>query len=135
MAITDINISGKVRKDVGTGLSDADVSIHQTAAALNGTILGSAIQTDANGTWSFTATTITSNYDVKVNKGNSTRYIAWSDEIALKTVDTSVLKVRGATDGAAAPIYLFADQAGDNIDVWRINAADGGALTFDNRAR
>jgi hypothetical protein len=130
MAITDINLSGKVRKDVGTGLSGADVSIHQTAAALNGTILGNAIQTDSNGTWSITATTLTANYDVKINKGDSTRYIAWSDEIALKTVDTSVLKVRGATNGAAAPIYLFADMAEAAGDGWRIQATDDDKLAI-----
>jgi len=130
MAFTDMNLSGKVRKDVGTGLSGADVSIHQTAAALNGTILGSAVQTDSNGTFSITATTITSNYDVKISKGDSTRYIAWSDEIALKTVDTSVLKVRGATNAAAAPIYLLADLAGDPGDSWRIQATDSDTLAI-----
>jgi hypothetical protein len=136
MAITDINISGKVRSDDGGAVPDASVYYRQTAAALTGTALTglatAASTTDANGTFTATLTTLTHTYDVEIDKG-SKRFIPWSDEIALKTVDTSVMKVRGV-DGADAPIYLFADRADQNIDVWRINAADGGILTFDNRA-
>ena len=136
MAITDINLSGKVRADDGDAVAGATVTIHHTAADLGGTQEASydaGTGTDSNGTWTFTETSLDATYDVKIAKGNSKRYIAWSDEITLKTVDTSALKVRGV-EGADAPIYLFADQADENIDVWRINAADGGALTFDNRA-
>jgi len=128
MAITDINISGKVRADDGDAVASASVYYRQTAAALTGTALTglatAATTTDSNGTFTATLTTLTHNYDVQIDKGDSTRFIPWSDEIALKTVDTSVLKVRGATDTAAAPIYLFADLATDAGDAWRIQATD-----------
>jgi hypothetical protein len=132
MAITDINLSGKVRDDAGAAVADLTVYLLETAANLAGT-QETTTTTDANGTWTFTEQTLTETYDIKVVSGSQIRYIPWSDEITLKTVDTSALKVRGV-NGAAAPIYLFADRADANIDVWRINAADGGVLTFDNRA-
>jgi len=124
MAITDINLSGKVRADDGTAVSGATVTILETSAGLSGSAEGSADTTDSDGTWNFTETTLTENYDVKITKGSSVRYLPWSDEISLKTVDTSVLKVRGASNTAAAPIYLFADLATDAGDAWRVQATD-----------
>ena len=133
MAITDINLSGKVRDDAGAAVADLTVYLLETAANLAGT-QETTTTTDANGTWTFTEQTLTETYDIKVVSGSQIRYVPWSDEITLKTVDTSALKVRGV-NGAAAPIYLFADRADANIDVWRINAAaTTGLLTFDSRA-
>ena len=130
MAITDINLSGKVRQDDGDGVSGATTTIHETAANLSGSQEGSSVTTDSNGTWSVTETTLTENYDVKITSGTSIRYISWADEIALKTVDTSVLKVRGASNTADAPIYLFADLATDAGDGWRIQATDSDTLAI-----
>jgi hypothetical protein len=130
MAITDINLSGKVRQDDGDGVSGATTTIHETAANLSGSQEGSSVTTDSNGTWSVTETTLTENYDVKITFGSSIRYISWADEIALKTVDTSVLKVRGASNTADAPIYLFADLATDAGDAWRIQATDSDTLAI-----
>jgi hypothetical protein len=137
MAITDVNLSGYVRADDGDAVSGITISLlHATTDA--GDIDGGAettTTTSSTGYWTFTEADIDATYDIKITSegGGQLRYIPWADEITLKTVDTSALKVRGV-EGAAAPIYLFADQADQDIDVWRINAADGGALTFDSRA-
>ena len=132
MAITDVNLSGKVRADDGSGVSGASVTIHETASGLDGSQEGSAVTTNSDGTWSFTEQTLTENYDVKITSagGGQVRYIPWSDEITLKTVDTSVMKVRGATNTAAAPIYLLADLATDAGDAWRIQATDSDTLAI-----
>ena len=133
MAITDINLSGKVRADDGSAVEGAIVTIHHTAADLGGTLEATySGNTDANGTWTFTETSLDVNYDVKISTsaGDQLRYIPWSDEITLKTVDTSVLKVRGASNTAAAPIYLFADLATDAGDAWRIQATDSDTLAI-----
>jgi hypothetical protein len=129
MAITDINLSGKVRADDGSGVSGATVTILETSAALTGDAEGSAVTTNSAGTWSFTEQTLTETYDVKISSGGQVRYIPWSDEITLKTVDTSVLKVRGVAS-AAAPIYLFADRADDAGDGWRIQASASDTLAI-----
>jgi len=132
MAITDVNLSGKIRADDGSGVSGATVTIHETSAALTGDQEGSAVTSDSAGTWSFTEQTLTETYDVKISSsgGGQVRHIPWSDEITLKTVDTSVLKVRGASNAAAAPIYLFADLATDAGDAWRIQATDSDTLAI-----
>ena len=131
MAITDINLSGKIRADDGSGVSGATVTIHETSAALTGDAEGSAVTTNSAGTWSFTEQTLTETYDVKISSsgGGQVRYIPWSDEITLKTVDTSVMKVRGVAS-AAAPIYLFADRADDAGDAWRIQASASDTLAI-----
>ena len=131
MAITDINLSGKIRADDGSGVSGATVTIHETAADLDGSQEGSADTTDSDGTWSFTETTLTETYDVKISSsgGGQIRYIPWSDEITLKTVDASVMKVRGAAS-AAAPLYFFADRADDAGDAWRIQAGVSDTLAI-----
>ena len=123
MAITDINISGTVRDDAGNAVNGITVYLLHTDAALGGA-QEATDTTDSDGVWNFTETSLDVNYDVKITSGSQNRYIPWSDEIALKTVDTSVLKVRGASNTAAAPIYLFADLATDAGDGWRIQATD-----------
>ena len=131
MAITDINLSGKVRADDGSGVSGATVTIHETAAGLDGSQEGSADTTDSDGTWSFTETTLTETYDIKISSsgGGQIRYIPWSDEIALKTVDASVMKIRGVAS-AAAPLYFFADRADDAGDAWRVQASNSDTLAI-----
>jgi hypothetical protein len=126
MAITDINLSGKVRADDGSGVSGATVTIHHTAADLAGTQEATySGGTTSDGTWTFTETDLDATYDVKISSsgGGQIRYIPWSDEITLKTVDASVMKIRGVA-GAAAPLYFFADRADDAGDAWRINVTD-----------
>ena len=132
MAITDIVVSGKLFQDDGDPVQGATVELFHTGTTTNPEATYSG-GTTAAGLWSFTETDLDVTYDVRITSGGSKRFILWSDEIALKGVDTASLKVRGV-DGAAAPIYLIADQADQDIDVWRINAADGGVLTFDSRA-
>ena len=90
MAITDINLSGKVRDDAGSAVADLTVYLLETAANLAGT-QETTTTTDANGTWTFTEQTLTETYDIKVVSGSQIRYIPWSDEITLKTVDYTIL--------------------------------------------
>ena len=137
MAIKDMTISGKVRTGDGSGVTGAIVSLLETSAALNGTAHATTDTTDSAGTWNFTVEgstyALTNTWDVKISSGDSLRYLPWSDEIALKGVDTSYLKVRGA-DTVAAPIYFIADKGDDNVDIWTVQAADGGAFTFESFA-
>ena len=133
MAITDIAVSGKVFQDDGDPVAGATVQLIETGTSTVEATYDEGTGTGAAGQWAFTETSVDATYDVKITSGSSIRNILWSDEITAKGVDTASLKVRGV-DGAAAPIYLFADRADQDIDVWRINAADGGTLTFDNRA-
>ena len=134
MAITDVNLSGYVRADDGDAVSGITISLlHASTDA--GEIDGGAettVETSGTGYWSFTETSLDSNYDIKITSegGGQIRYIPWVDEITLKTVDTSVMKVRGASNTAAAPIYLFADLATDAGDAWRIQATDSDTLAI-----
>ena len=129
MAITDIKLSGYIFQDDGDAVNGATVAILETGT----TTQEDSTTTNSDGLWTFTETSLDTTYDVKVTSGSSVRKMMWADEIALKGVDTSYLKIRGANN-AAAPLYFFADRGDENIDVWRINAANGGDLTFDNRA-
>ena len=129
MAITDIELSGYIFQDDGDAVNGATVAILETGT----TTQEDSTTTNSDGLWTFTETSDDTTYDVKVTSGSSVRKMMWADEIALKGVDTSYLKIRGANN-AAAPLYFFADRGDENIDVWRINAANGGVLTFDNRA-
>ena len=99
MAITDIVVSGKLYEDDGDAVNGATVALLETGTSTQET----STTTDSNGAWSFTETSLDATYDVKFTQGSSVRYILWSDEIALKGVDTASLKVRGV-EGAAAPI-------------------------------
>jgi hypothetical protein len=128
MAITDINLSGTVRDDAGNAVNGITVYLLHTAAALNGT-QEATDTTDSNGVWNFTEASLDTTYDIKITSGSQNRYIPWSDEITLKTVDTSVLKVRGV-EAAAAPLYFFADQADDAGDGWRIQASTSDTLAI-----
>jgi hypothetical protein len=133
MAIYDVVVSGKIRADDGDGVSGANVKLQRTAAALNGAQEGDAVTTDSNGTWTFTVEgsdySQDYDYDINISKDGSERWIPWSDEIALKTVDTTSLKIRGA-NGAVAPLYFFADGADDAGDNWRIQASASDTLAI-----
>jgi|ETNvirnome_2_130_1030620.scaffolds.fasta_scaffold01287_4 hypothetical protein len=125
MAITDIVLSGKIYQDDGDAVNGATVALLET-----GTSTQEATTTsDSDGAWSFTETSLDTTYDIKITSGTSVRYILWSDEITAKGVDTASLKVRGV-EGAAAPIYLFADQADDAGDGWRIQASASDTLAI-----
>ena len=134
MALKDQTYSGKVRTDAGAGVENADVSLLVSAANLAGTATGSEVSTNSDGTWSFTVEgssySLAQTYDVKIEAGASIRYLPYSDEIVLKGVDTSYLKIRGAADGDAAPLYFIADQGDDAGDIWRINVLDSSTGTL-----
>ena len=127
-----MNLSGKIRADGGTGVNGITAYLLETGADLNGT-QQTTDTTDTNGTWNFTLTTADLNdtYDVKLvsSSGAQVRYIPWSDEITLKTVDASVMKVRGL-NSAAAPLYFFADRGDDAGDGWRMQATNSNTFAI-----
>jgi len=125
MAITDIDLSGKLFQDDGDPVNGATVALLETGTTSQET----STTTDSNGAWSFTETSLDTTYDIKITSGTSVRYILWSDEITTKGVDTASLKVRGV-EGAAAPIYFFADQADDAGDGWRMQASASDTLAI-----
>ena len=122
MAIYDIVVSGKLFQDDGDPVEGATVQgLEAGTTTVEATYSGG---TTAAGLWTLTLTSLDATYDVKITSGTSKRYILWSDEIHLKGVDTSYLKIRGATNGAAAPLYFFADRAHAAGDNWRVQATD-----------
>jgi hypothetical protein len=125
MAITDIKLSGKLFADAGTAVNGATVALLETGTSTEET----STTTNSSGEWSFTETSLNTTYDVKISVGSSVRYILWSDEITVTGLDTASLKVRGV-EGAAAPIYFFADQADDAGDAWRIQASASDTLAI-----
>ena len=127
MAITDIVLTGYVFQDDGDAVSGATVQLLET-----GTTTEEASYTDgttAAGLWTFTETSLDTTYDIKITSGTSVRYRNWADEIGVKGIDTSYAKIRG-TEGAAAPLYFFADQADDAGDAWRIQASASDTLAI-----
>ena len=133
MAITDIVISGKLYSDAGGAIAGATVQLLETGTTTEEAEYDAGTGTGAAGQWTFTETSLDATYDVKITSGTSVRHILWSDEIALKGVDTASLKVRGV-NGANAPIYLFADRADAAGDAWRIQATptSTGTLAIGN---
>jgi len=125
MAITDIKLSGKVFTDAGTAVNGATVALLETGTST----VETSGTTNSSGEWSFTETDLDTTYDIKITVGSSVRYILWSDEITTTGLDTASLKVRGV-EGAVAPIYLFADQADDAGDAWRIQASASDTLAI-----
>jgi len=125
MPITDIVLSGKIYQDDGGAVNGATVALLETGTSTQ----EASTTSDSNGAWSFTETSLDATYDIKITSGTSVRYILWSDEITTKGVDTASLKVRGV-EGAAAPIYFFADQADDAGDGWRIQASASDTLAI-----
>jgi len=136
MALKDMNLSGKVRAGNGDGVQDATVSLRATAANLAGTAHATTDTTDSAGTWEFTVEgstfALTNAWDIEVASGDSKRYLAWSDQIALKGVDTSYLKIRGIGDTDPAPLYFIADRGEDVGDIWRMQATNSDTLTIGN---
>jgi hypothetical protein len=127
MAITDINVTGYVFKGDGNPLEGATVELLETGTTtVEATYSGG---TTAAGLWTFTETSLDTTYDVRTTSGTSKRLRMWADEITLKTVDVSQAKIRG-TEGAAAPLYFFADQADDAGDSWRIQASASDTLAI-----
>jgi hypothetical protein len=129
MAITDINVTGYVFKDDGTPLAGATVELLETGTTTVEATYNSGTGTTAAGLWSFTETSLDTTYDVKITSGTSVRKRMWADEITLKTVDATQVKIRGV-EGAVAPLYFFADQADDAGDAWRIQASASDTLAI-----
>jgi len=134
MALKDMNLSGKVRAGNGDGVQDATVSLRAASANLAGTAHATTDTTDSAGTWEFTVEgstfALTNAWDIEVASGDSKRYLAWSDQIALKGVDTSYLKIRGIGDTDPAPLYFLADRADDAGDAWRMQATTSDTFTI-----
>ena len=134
MAITDIVVTGYVFQDDGDALAGATVELLETGTSTVEATYNSGTGTTAAGLWTFTETSLDTTYDVKITHGTSVRRSRmWADEITLKGVDASYMKIRGA-DTAAAPLYFIADKGDNNIDIWTVQAADGGAFTFESFA-
>ena len=127
MAITDIVLTGYVFQDDGDALQGATVQLLETGTTTEETSYSGG--TTSAGLWTFTETSLDTTYDIKITSGTSVRYRNWADEIALKGIDTSYAKIRG-TEGAAAPLYFFADQADDAGDAWRIQASASDTLAI-----
>jgi hypothetical protein len=125
MAITEIKLSGKVFTDAGSAVNGATVALLETGTSTEET----STTTNSSGEWSFTETSLDATYDVKITSGSSVRYILWSDEITVTGIDAASMKIRG-TEGAAAPLYFFADQADDAGDAWRIQASASDTLAI-----
>ena len=125
MAITDIKVSGKVFTDAGTAVNGATVALLETGTSTE----EASTTTNSSGEWSFTETSLDATYDIKITVGSSVRYILWSDEITVTGIDAASVKVRGV-EGAAAPIYFFADQADDAGDSWRVQASASDTLAI-----
>jgi len=125
MAITDIKLSGKVFTDAGTAVNGATVALLETGTSTE----EASTTTNSSGEWSFTETSLDATYDVKISVGSSVRYILWSDEITVTGLDAASVKIRGV-EGAAAPLYFFADQADDAGDGWRIQASASDTLAI-----
>ena len=129
MPIKDINVTGYVFKDDGTPLAGATVELLETGTTTVEATYDSGTGTTAAGLWSFTETDVDTTYDIKITSGSSIRKRMWADEITLKTVDVSQAKIRGA-NGAAAPLYFFADRSDDAGDAWRIQASASDTLAI-----
>jgi hypothetical protein len=129
MAITDINITGYVFQDDGDPLAGATVELLETGTTTVEATYNSGVGTTAAGLWTFTETSLDTTYDVKITSGSSVRKRMWADEITLKTVDATQVKIRGV-EGAVAPLYFFADQADDAGDAWRIQASASDTLAI-----
>jgi hypothetical protein len=126
MAITDIKLSGKVFTDAGTAVNGATVALLETGTSTE----EASTTTNSSGEWSFTETSLDATYDVKISVGpSSVRYILWSDAITVTGLDAASVKIRGV-EGAAAPLYFFADQADDAGDGWRIQASASDTLAI-----
>jgi hypothetical protein len=127
VAITDINLTGYVFQDDGDALEGATVELLETGTTtVEATYSGG---TTSAGLWTFTEASLDTTYDLKITSGSSIRKRMWADEITLKTVDVSQAKIRGV-NGAAAPLYFFADQAAAPGDAWRIQASASDTLAI-----
>jgi hypothetical protein len=129
MPIKDINITGYVFQDDGDALAGATVELLETGTTTVEATYNSGTGTTAAGLWTFTETDIDTTYDVKITSGTSIRKRMWADEITLKTVDVTQVKIRGGAS-AAAPLYFFADRSDDAGDAWRIQASASNTLAI-----
>ena len=127
MANPAINFAGFLYDDSGDAVSGATINLYDKNTS---TTSRASTTTDSNGAWSIAHTTA-GEFDVQITSGSSKRRIKFDDKIHLSEVDTEVLNVRG-NEGAAAPMYWFADEGDDAGDRWLFNAAAGGVFTMGN---
>ena len=91
-----INFAGNVYDDSGVAIQGATVQL----IGSDGVQEGTADTTDSNGAWNFSESD-QDQYDIKITRGSSIRYIRWADQISLKEID-----VRNNT-GATTPAATF----------------------------
>ena len=127
MANPAINFAGFLYDDSGDAVSGATINLYDKNTS---TTSRASTTTDSNGAWSIAHTTA-GEFDIQITSGSSKRRIKFDDKIHLSEVDTEVLNVRG-NEGAAAPMYWFADEGDDAGDRWLFNAAAGGVFTMGN---
>ena len=127
MANPAINFAGFLCDDSGDAVSGATINLYDKNTS---TTSRASTTTDSNGAWSIAHTTA-GEFDIQITSGSSKRRIKFDDKIHLSEVDTEVLNVRG-NEGAAAPMYWFADEGDDAGDRWLFNAAAGGVFTMGN---
>ena len=127
MAIPTINFKGFLYDDAGDAISGATINLYDKNTS---TTSRASTTTDSNGAWSIDHTTA-GEFDVQITSGSSKRRIKFDDKIHLSEVDTETLNIRG-NEGAAAPMYWFADDGDDAGDRWLFNAAAGGVFTMGN---
>ncbi len=76
-----INFRGYLFDDSGNAIQGATVQLLEQ----DGTQEASTT-TDSNGLWSFSESD-EDNYDIKITRGSSIRWIQWDDQISLKEID------------------------------------------------
>ena len=122
-----MNFAGFVFSDDGEPVIGATVKLLTKNST---TQVGTDVSTGSSGEWSFTNTTA-GQHDIQISSGSSYRRYKFDDKISLAEVDTAQLNVRG-TEGAIAPLYLFADEGEDAGDRWRIDAGTDNVIAFGN---
>ena len=127
MANPAINFAGFLYDDSGDAVSGATINLYDKNTS---TTSRANTTTNSSGYWNIAHTTA-GEFDIQITSGSSKRRIKFDDKIHLSEVDTEVLNVRG-NEGAAAPMYWFADEGDDAGDRWLFNAAAGGVFTMGN---
>jgi hypothetical protein len=127
MANPAINFAGFLYDDAGDAVSGATINLYDKNTS---TTSRANTTTNSSGYWTIAHTT-NGEFDVQITSGSSKRRIKFDDKIHLSEVDTETLNIRG-NEGAAAPMYWFADDGDDAGDRWLFNAAAGGVFTMGN---
>jgi len=127
-----VDLVGHEFTNAGIGINGATVDAFTVATGADestaSTSATASTTTDSSGKWAITGIA-DGVYDVRIKFGSEIRWLRGEDQIQIAKVDTASLKVRGA-EGAVAPIYLFADEADDAGDSWRIQASASDTLAI-----